>query len=298
MLNRRQANRAGPKKEKPLPLISLHGGHSSDFCLHAGATLADILADYARKGFGIVGITEHMPPPNDDMRYPDEATDGISAAAMRDRFDRYFETVRRFQREYADRMRVLAGFETEWYSNALPLINELVSQHHPDYIIGSLHHVDDICFDYDADHYMRATAKTGGLNQLYARYFDLQCDMIEALNPAIVGHFDLIRIFDPDYASRISQPAIWSLIERNLQLVREKNLLLDLNMRAYVKGAPEPYPCRAIINRARELDIGMVPGDDSHDLAGVGLRIEQAIHMLDNLGFDTNWNAIVKQIIS
>lgn len=286
------------KRAEALPLISLHGGHSSDFCIHAGDPLERIVAAYADQGFAVVGITEHMPPINNDMRYPDEKAAGLDAVAMLDRFDRYFETARRIQREYANSLKLLIGFETEWYTGALPFIKELIGRHRPDYIIGSLHHVDNVCFDYDGEYYMKATEAAGGLDELYERYFDLQLEMMDTLAPMIVGHFDLIRIHDPDYTTRMRKPSIRSRIERNLKLVRDKDLLLDLNTRAYKKGAAEPYPCRAIMETAREMDIAMVPGDDCHDVPSVGYKIGQAVHMLDNLGFDTDWNSILARIAS
>ena len=41
--------------------ISLHGGHSGEFCCHAQDGLADIIAQYIQMGFRQVGITEHIP---------------------------------------------------------------------------------------------------------------------------------------------------------------------------------------------------------------------------------------------
>lgn len=279
-------------------LISLHGGHSSDFCQHAGDPLANIIAAYQEQGYGTVGITEHMPPLNDAMRYPDEIAAGTTASDMHDRFGRYFEMARRMQRELAPKMRLLVGFETEWYPGAKNFIEELIEKHRPDYIVGSLHHVSSIGFDFNQEHYTRATQASGGLDQLYALYFDQQLEMMRALRPPIVGHFDLIRIFDPNYPERIARPHIWSRIERNLKYVKEQGLVLDFNMRAIMKSADEPYPCRPIVERARELDIDMVPGDDSHDVPSVGYKIGEAVHTLESIGFDTNWNGIVDKITS
>jgi histidinol-phosphatase (PHP family) len=277
-------------------LISLHGGHSADFCQHAGDPLEDIVAAYITQGFGIVGITEHMPPASDEYRYPDEVAGGLSASSMQERFERYFDTARRLQRDYADDIQIMVGFETEWYPGAAEYVAELQSIYKPDYIIGSIHHVDGICFDFNLDCYVDATTKAGSLDQLYLRYFEQQLDMIKTLQPPIVGHFDLIRIFDPDYKARLESPTIRRAIETNLQYIADHRLLLDLNMRAIMKGADEPYPARPIIGRARELGISMVPGDDSHDVNSVGFKTAQAVHTLENLGFNTDWNTIIKQL--
>ncbi len=279
-----------------VPLISLHGGHSGDFCQHATNSLEEILQAYVDKGYAIVGITEHMPPPDNRFRYPDETAAGIDAEIMRLRFDRYFETARRLQKELLHIMKVWVGFETEWYDGALPLIRELIARHNPDYIIGSLHHVGGIAFDYDEEHYMRATQTSGGLDALYQHYFDQQFEMIKSLSPAVVGHFDIIRIHDPNYRERMVKSTVKPLIFRNLELIKERGLILDLNTRAMIKGDDEFYPSRMIIDQAHLLGIPLVPGDDSHSVPTVGYKIEQAIRLLQTSGLSTDWEQLTKNL--
>ncbi|MDZ7777337.1 MAG: DUF2062 domain-containing protein [Bacteroidales bacterium] len=96
--------------------------------------------------------------------------------------------------------------------------------------------------------------------------------MIRSLSPSVVGHFDLVRIHDPDYRRRMEAAPVKERIRRNLDLVRERNLILDCNARAFVKGAAEPYPTETILRQALELNIAVVPGDDSHGVDSVGLH--------------------------
>ena len=104
----------------PTPrLISLHGGHSGEFCRHAENSLAEIIEAYEKRGFSWVGITEHMPPPNDRFLDPDQRFAGLTAEELGDRFARYITTCRNLQEGYASRMPIFVGFETEAYSGAL-----------------------------------------------------------------------------------------------------------------------------------------------------------------------------------
>ncbi len=48
----------------PPALVSIHGGHSGEFCQHAGDSLEAILEAYAAQGFAWVGITECPRPGN------------------------------------------------------------------------------------------------------------------------------------------------------------------------------------------------------------------------------------------
>jgi histidinol-phosphatase (PHP family) len=277
-------------------LISLHGGHSCEFCQHAGDTLEEIVCAYIDKGFVWVGITEHMPPVNDGFLFPDEREAGLTADAMMKRFDRYMTTCRRFQEKYASQIDILVGFETENYSNTIPFIQGLIHTYRPDYIVGSVHHIGDINFDFDLLHYHQAVKAAGSINELYIRYFDAQHELITTLKPSVVGHFDLIRIFDTGYAKRLLEPEIEKRIDRNLNAVKKFGLVLDLNVRAFQKGAMEPYVSQPILSKALDLDIPVVPGDDSHGIDTVGHYIKNGIHLLETMGFNTQWQEIVDRI--
>jgi histidinol-phosphatase (PHP family) len=270
-------------------LVSIHGGHSGQFCNHARDTLEAVIEAYIAKGFEWVGITEHMPPPADRFLYPEERHAGLDARQMQGRFDRYIREGRRLQKKYADRMEIFIGFETEAYSGALQFAAELRDRHRPDYILGSVHHVADIPFDSGPEAYRQAAAAVGGIEALYCRYFDLQHELILTLSPQVVAHFDLIRIYDEDYQRRWRQPEIARRIERNLETVAEKHLILDFNVAALRKGADEPYLSGSILDQAVALGIPVVPSDDSHGTATVGECLPEGIDILRRKGCSLNW---------
>ena len=271
------------------PLVSVHGGHSGQFCGHAVDTLEEIVAEYHRQGFAWVGLTEHMPPAADRFRYVEEEQAGLRAADLRARFDLYIKTARRIQDEYRGKMAVRVAFETECHTGAIDLARDLVQEYRPDYVVGSVHHVHDRMIDFSPELYLEAARECGGVDALYCAYFDQQYELLSALRPGVVGHFDLVRIFDPGYVERLGKPAIWSRIERNLHLVAEYGGVLDLNVRALLKGAQEPYVSRRILARALELGIAVCPGDDSHGVASVGKHILDGIRILDALGAPDEW---------
>ncbi len=43
------------------------------------------------------------------------------------------------------------------------------------------------------------------------------------------------------------------------------------------------------LERAKEMGIAVVPGDDSHRVSGVGAHVADGIRILEEMGFDTNW---------
>ena len=270
-------------------LVSIHGGHSGQFCSHAQDSLETVIQAYIAKHFAWVGITEHMPPAADGFLYPEERQAGLNVQRMQDRFDHYFKEGRRLQKKYADQLEIFIGFETEACSGAIALAHELRERYKPDYVLGGVHHVADIPFDYSQEAYDLAVAAAGGIEALYCRYFDLQYELVQTLRPEVVAHFDLIRIFDPDYARRWTQPAIARRIQRNLELIARLNLILDYNVAALRKGAAEPYLSGPILEQAGALGIAVVPSDDSHGSAMTGAFIAEGIAILKQKGFSLDW---------
>jgi histidinol-phosphatase (PHP family) len=276
------------KKNQP-QRVSVHGGHSGQFCNHARDLLEEIILAYIARRFAWVGITEHMPPAHDDFLFPDEKRAGETVASLHKRFETYMETGRRLQARYRDRITIYVGMETEVYPGSLQLASQIQQTLKPDYLVGSVHHVAGFAFDYDSETYTAARHALGGWEGFYNHYFDSQYQLIETLRPRVIGHFDLIRIYDPDYSAHLALPSVEKRIIRNLKLIRTQGAILDYNLRALTKGAPEPYVSRPILKIALDMKIPVVPGDDSHSVDSVGNEIDQGIQILSDFGFDTQW---------
>ena len=276
---------------RALDRVSVHGGHCGQFCSHANDSLDHVVDAYVGQGFAWVGITEHMPGARDSMVNPEERSEGLSALGTQERFAAYIEKCRKLQTERRAQIELFVAFEAEAYSDYEPFLEALLAKFRPDYIVGSVHHVGDVPIDQSKERYADAIDLAGGIDALYCDYFDLQYSLIRDFEPAVVGHFDLIRLFDPDYAQRLipASTRIWDRIERNLHAVRERDLILDFNVRALSKGQTEPYVSAPILERARELAVAVVPGDDSHGVDSVGRHVDRGGGMLADLGFSTQW---------
>ena len=78
---------------------------------------------------------------------------------------------------------------------------------------------------------------------LHTAYYKTQLEMLKALRPPIVGHFDLIRYksYDPDATPR-SPSRVWRAILHNLQFIADYGGVLELSSAAIRKKMEEPYP--------------------------------------------------------
>ena len=269
--------------------VSVHGGHSGHYCGHAQDKLEDIIQEYIAQGFSWVCLTEHMPCQTDAHMPPEERDEGISVAEFNKRIDIYFKEARALKTKYADQIELLVGFETEAYTGYQEEVSALIDRHQPDMIVGSVHHLHDILFDAAPEDYAQAVEKSGSIEQFYCDYFDKQLELIEYFKPPVVGHFDLVRLHDPDYRSRFEVTAIRDRALRNLTRIKELGLILDLNMRSLKKSADEPYITESLMAFAIEQEIDMAPGDDSHGVADVGLNYDVGLQIYSERGGRTDW---------
>ena len=105
-----------------------------------------------------------------------------------------------------------------------------------------------IPIDFDKATYERARAKADGTDErLFEDYFDSQYEMLRALQPPVVGHFDLVRLLSEQPNSEFrNMKGVWEKIQRNLEYISSYGGILELNSSALRKGLTQPYPCLAI----------------------------------------------------
>lgn len=144
--------------------------------------------------------------------------------------------------------------EVDWIRpSSKPFIENLLSGLQLQLFIGSVHHVHEVPIDYSAALYQEARTLSGGTDErLFEDYFDLQYQMLTALRPPIVGHFDLIRLKSDDpNTSFANMQGVRHKVSRNLAFIAGYGGVLELNSAALRKGLKEPYPNQEI-SKARQ----------------------------------------------
>lgn len=257
--------------------ISLHGGHSGEFCEHAEGTLRSVVEAAVAAGLTTFGLSEHAPRSEDRFLYPSERRKGFNVVRLQADFDAYVAEAKALAREFADRIEILVGFEAEVvpgasYADQMLALREKYAL---EYMVGSVHYVCELQIDGTLEEFHAAVAEAGGIESLAVRYYDTVAEMIARLKPEVVGHLDLIRRNAPTGAD-LQTTAIAAATDRALQAVKESGAILDLNTAGWRKGLGNPYPAPWLVRRANELGIGFCFGDDSHGATQVGDGIDRA----------------------
>jgi histidinol-phosphatase (PHP family) len=263
---------------------SLHGGHSGEFCEHAAGSLREVVESALAKGFLVYGVSEHAPRAEARFLYPSELAKGYTLERIQEEFDAYGRAVRALADEYADRMTLLCGFEAEVVParSYRDLMRGYRTRYGFDYMVGSVHYVDEIQIDGAPADFARAVEARGGLEAFAVGYYDLVAEMIAALEPDVVGHLDLIRRNAPAEAD-LATPAIRQSANRALEAARAAGAVLDLNTAGWRKGLGSPYPAPWLVRRAHEVGVAFCFGDDSHGPEQTGAGVEEArAYLLEN----------------
>lgn len=242
-----------------------HHSHSGQFCGHATNTLEEVVQKAIALKMQVFALTEHMPRDQDEDLYPEEVgssplllahklilacqiKQSITCAGLFKIFDAYYHEAVRLRSAYASQIHLLIGVEIDWIRpSSRQLIESLFAKYQFDLFVGSVHHVYAIPIDYDAALYEKARSHGGGGGPtdepLFADYFDAQYEMLRALRPPLVGHFDLIRLksADPERSFR-TWDRVWQKVLRNLGFIAGYGGVVELNSAALRKGMSEPYP--------------------------------------------------------
>ena len=274
--------------------VSLHGGHSGEFCDHAEGTLREMLEAAVLNGYRVFGVTEHAPRNANRFLYSEERKMGWTLAKVQDDFKRYCEILPKLAEEFADRLVILRGFEAEvvpadsylsWMQGyRAKILTD--GQTLFDYCVGSVHYVDEMQIDGSPNKFRAAVNELGGLEALAVRYYETVAEMIAALKPEVVGHLDLLKkhvvaIGEP--LSRIETSKGARAAEQALEAAKANNSILDLNTSGWRKGLGEPYPAPWLVKKAHSMGVPFCFGDDSHRASEVGAGLDEArLYLLQN----------------
>ena len=267
--------------------VSLHGGHSGEFCDHAVGTLREMIQAAVVAGYHTFGVSEHVPRAEKRFMYSEELAMGWDLKKVMTDFERYIASLDPLVEEFRDQIVLLRGFEGEVVpsNNYVELMQNYRARKLPDgapvfdYFVGSVHYVDELQIDGKPEKFAKAVEHFGSLENLAIRYYETVAEMIVALKPDVVGHLDLVKknvvkvglnLADLQ-TSRVVRAA-----ERALEAALASNSILDLNTAGWRKGLGEPYPAPWLVKRANDMGIPFCFGDDSHKVSEVGAGIDDA----------------------
>jgi len=241
--------------------IDLHN-HTTR-CNHAKGSMESYIERAIELGIDIYGFSEHAPMDFDEH--------------YRLRFNEmtlYESDVKILQEKYADKIKILLGYEVDYLKNHM---DKRVLNANVDYLIGSIHFLDEWGFDNPEfiDEY-----KNRNIDDIWQEYFNNIESMAKMGHFDIVGHLDLIKIFNfmPKKDIRlIATPA--------LKAIKKSNMVIELNSAGLRKPIKEIYPSPLLLELAYELDIPITFSSDAHAIGQVGFKYNEVIKLAKKIGY-------------
>lgn len=267
-----------------------HHSHSGQFCPgHAKNSLEEVVTTAIAKEMRVLALTEHMPRHDHDL-YPEEIEAGTTLQSLIENESAYITEALRLRAKYGHQISLPIGFESDWCGpHSAGLIERSLAQGSFDFYVGSIHHVRGIPIDYDRRRYEQARSLNGGTDVgLFAAYFDEQLEMLQRVQPPVVGHLDLIRLkSDEPNIDWTRTGSVWPRILRNLDFIASYGGMLEINTAAWRKGMQQPYPSTVICRQWSERGGAFCLSDDSHGIDQVATNYDRLLQFLDDAGITT-----------
>lgn len=225
-------------------------------CKHAAGPMEAYVERGVELGLREIGFADHNPLP-----------DGRSANVRMNEVELnyYIERVTELQYRYRGKIDVLLGLELDYVEGLEDYLTNQVAAHPWDYVIGSIHFLDNACREPS---WPRQYA--GDAHQLYARYFELMRRMARSGLCDIVAHFDVVKrsgCLPGDHEA--------DDVTRTLQEIKNAGICMEVNTSGYRHTEltePQPYPMLSIVEQALGLGIPLTVNSDAHAPEQVGTQ--------------------------
>lgn len=234
-------------------------------------TLEEMTLAAIGKGFSSLGYSGHSYTSFDlDYCIKDEAA--------------YIDECRRLQKKYSDKICILCGIERDLFADNT--YNDL------DYVIGSVHYVKvgEKYIDVDLfDGQLEAVEKyfAGDYLSFAESYFENVAKLPKVHKTDIIGHFDLIKIFNGDGSlfDENSERYI-KAGKKALDELLKADVLFEINTGAVFRGRrSDPYPSKTFLKYIAEHGGKVTLNGDSHEVNALGFNLEKSVELAKECGF-------------
>ena len=241
--------------------VDLH--NHTPLCNHAEGELFEYIEKAIECGTEYFGFSDHAPM-DFDPKYR------MNFAQMQG----YENSVLDAKKNYKEKINILLGYEVDYLKGHM---DERVLNSEVDYLIGSVHFIDEWGFDNPEfiGHYEHED-----IDQIWQKYFNTIKEMAESKLFDIVGHLDLIKVFKFMPKGNINEIA-----KGALEAIKKADMTMELNVAGYRKPVGEAYPSPSLLKQAFELGIPITFGSDAHKPEQVGLYNDEIIQMAKNVGY-------------
>ena len=242
--------------------------------------MEDVIRDAVKMGMDEICITDHV-----DYGVKTDWEEGMEIQYRKGDpltnvdYPRYMEKIGRLREEYGRKITIRTGMEFGVQTHTIPQFEALFARYPFDFIILSIHQVEDK--EFWTQDFQRGRSQ----KEYNERYYQEMLDVVKAYkNYSVLGHMDLIKRYDE--AGIYPFGEVEPMIREILKVVIADGKGIELNTSFHRYGLAEPMPSMDIFRLYRELGGEIVTiGSDSHKPEHLGAYIGEGKEILKEAGF-------------
>lgn len=239
-------------------------------CKHACGKPIEYVRRAHEIGLKVIGFSDHCPAP---ANFDTECRMDLS------QIERYIEIIEEVKNNPYG-IEVLCGMEIDYVPGKMDEVASLIDSYDFDYIIGSIHHVDD--YPFDNPQYIDKWSTPEKIEYIWNKYANLLKDMVASFKLDIIGHIDLPKKFG---MLPRNMDFFRSKISEVVQIASDKGVLIEINTAGKRKPVKEFYPSLDIMQLIKLNGGSITFGSDSHSPDEVGSDFDTASSLAINAGF-------------
>lgn len=242
--------------------------------------MEDVIRDAVGMGMDEICFTDHVDygiKPDWDSGTEIRYRDGNPVANVD--YPKYMEKIRRMQKQYEGKINIRTGLEFGIQMHTIPRFEALSARYPMDFIILSVHQVDDR--ELWTQDFQRGRTQ----REYNERYYEEMLSLVKNYkNYCVLGHMDLIRRYDE--AGIYAFEKVRSLIEDILKIVIADGRGIEINTSTHRYGLKDTMPSEEILSLYRSLGGEIITiGSDSHKPEHLGAYIRETKELLKQKGF-------------
>ena len=239
-------------------------------------------------GFSAIGFTEHSPLPFEN-----------TFSLKNEEVDNYVLTIENLKKKYSDKITIYRALEMDYIPGMSENFSHWKEECKTDYLIGSVHLVspprtNELWFIDGPDYHIYDEGLDkffdGDIRKAVKTYFYQINMMIESQDFEILGHMDKITMHNRDRFFKQDEAWYQSLIDETLDLVKENNLIVEVNTRGkYKKRSDYLFPDGEALKKICHMKIPVIISSDAHKPDELNKEFDDAIKHLLNIGIREVW---------
>jgi len=259
-------------------------------CHHAVGSIEDYIKKAIKLKFTTIGISDHFP-----YEYLKNSSILIEEVPYQEyamslnEVEIYLSIIEKLKDKYKNKIQLRVAFEVDYFKSQESFLNLQInnSLNNLDYILGSVHilHGKSKLFVFDDRRFLSMYKEYDNIDNIYLEYYQKLKDMItsEEFDFDVVSHFDLPKKYNK---RAIDKELIINEAIKTLELVKKRDLTIEINTGGLRKKVKEQYPSLEIIEEMYELDIPLLLGSDAHHPNEVGYKFKKIIKLVSRIGYN------------